>query len=170
MEKEYLILSYIQQQEDATQRDIARNTGIGLGTVNFFLKKMIEKGLIKIERLNAKSLRYMLTPQGIREKTEKTYKYIKRSYEHINKVTGTINELLNMEDIKGPGIVYLYGPRNELYEIIMLALHKQEGVDYKYVDDNELPSITGNVVLVWTLEDEEKLTPNHRVVNVLKRL
>ncbi|HHT45933.1 MAG TPA: winged helix-turn-helix transcriptional regulator, partial [Firmicutes bacterium] len=69
MEKEHLILSYIQQQEDVTQRDIARNTGMGLGTVNILLKKMIKKGLVKIERLNARSLRYMLTPKGLKEKT-----------------------------------------------------------------------------------------------------
>jgi DNA-binding MarR family transcriptional regulator len=177
MEKEHLILSYIQQQEDVTQRDIARNTGMGLGTVNILLKKMIKKGLVKIERLNARSLRYMLTPKGLKEKTERTYKYIKRSYDHITAVTRTVEDILQSAYLQKADIVYLYGPRNEIYEIIKLALQQQKGIKYTYIangeplpDNNGNPDFDGNVVLVWRLEDEEKLSGVYHTVNILKEL
>ena len=146
---------------------------MGLGTVNILLKKMIKKGLVKIERLNARSLRYMLTPKGLKEKTERTYKYIKRSYDHITAVTRTVEDILQSAYLQKADIVYLYGPRNEIYEIIKLALQQQKGIKYTYVMIAVRRIITatrfgGNVVLVWRLEDEEKLSGAYRTVNILK--
>ena len=171
MEKEYQILSYIQQQENATQRDIARETGMGLGTVNLLLKKMIKTGLVKIERLSARSLRYILTPQGFKEKADRTLSYIKRSYDHILNVTRAVEDILRSDDLQKAGIVFLYGPRNEIYEIIILALQKQAGMNHKLIGAGELASITDNdVVLVWNLEEEERLAGRFRIVNVLHKL
>lgn len=170
MEKEHLILSYIEQEENTTQRDIARDTGMGLGTVNLLLKKMMNKGLVKIERLNAKSIRYMLTPKGLKEKTEKTYKYIKRSYDHIMTVSNAVGERLQSADIQKADVVYLYGPQNEVYEIVKMALQQQKGLNYEYVGEEEPPGGGEDVVLVWRLEDEEQLSPRHNVINLLKKL
>ncbi len=171
MEKEQKILSYIQQQENATQRDIAKDTGIGLGTVNLLLKKMIKTGLVKIERLNAKSLRYILTPKGLKEKTERTCNYIKRSYEHITTVSKTVVEILQSAALQKAHIIYLYGPKNEMYEIVKLALQKQKYIKYKFVGDRKPPPTTAkDIILIWTPEDEEKLTDEYRVINILKEL
>ena len=171
MEKEYQILSYIQQQENATQRDISNETGIGLGHVNLLLKKMVKKGYVKIERLSAKSLRYILTPQGLKEKTQRTYNYIKRSYSHISKVTLAVNELAKTAQNQGVGTVYLYGPRDEVYEISKLALQQQKGIKYNHISEEKLPvSAEDALVLVWRMEEEEKLSGSNRVINILKEL
>lgn len=73
-----------------TQRDIASSIGYSVGKVNFILKALIEKGLIKIENFsnseNKKNYKYLLTEQGIKEKIALTEKFIerkKREYEEL---------------------------------------------------------------------------------------
>lgn len=65
-----------------TQRDIASSIGYSVGKVNYILKVLIEKGLIKIENFsnseNKKNYKYLLTEQGIKEKIDLTEKFIKR--------------------------------------------------------------------------------------------
>jgi len=171
MERELLILTQIEQQEDATQRDIARETGMALGSVNLLLREMTKKGLVKIERLNARSVRYMLTPKGLKEKTEKTYKYIKRSYDHIMSVTRSVGEILQSAHVQQAGFVYLYGPRNEIYQIIKMALQQQQNVRYQHFGPGEPPEAApGAVILVWRLEDEQELTGFPGVINLLRSL
>ncbi len=68
------------------------------------------------------------TPKGMKEKTEKTFNYIRRSYDYIMSVSSTEGELIKSADVQEAGIVYLYGPKNQMYEIIKLALQEQKGV------------------------------------------
>lgn len=73
-----------------TQRDIASSIGYSVGKVNFILKALVEKGLIKIENFsnnnNKKNYKYLLTEQGIKEKIALTERFIerkKREYEEL---------------------------------------------------------------------------------------
>lgn len=65
-----------------TQRDIASSIGYSVGKVNFILKALVEKGLIKIENFsnskNKKNYQYLLTEQGIKEKIALTERFIER--------------------------------------------------------------------------------------------
>lgn len=73
-----------------TQRDIASSIGYSVGKVNFILKALVEKGLIKIENFsnnnNKKNYKYLLTEQGIKEKIALTEKFIeskKKEYDQL---------------------------------------------------------------------------------------
>jgi len=169
MEKEYQILSYLQGCEDTSQRQIAGGTGLSLGTVNLLLKRMIRKGLVKIERLNARSLRYILTPKGMAEKTRLTYSYIRHSYAYIVKVSRAVERVALAARERGGNTLYLYGPRNEVLEIAESALRDGK-FDYTYAADNGAlpPAGENHLVIVWDLEDEEELGGDYEVVNILK--
>ncbi len=52
-----------------TQRDLSKEVGIALGLVNLLLKKMVKKGWIKIKNVDANKIRYLITPEGAREKS-----------------------------------------------------------------------------------------------------
>ena len=67
METEFKVLSHLHENESTTQRHISKRTGLSLGSVNLLLKKMVRKGLVKIERLNKRTVRYILTPRGIKK-------------------------------------------------------------------------------------------------------
>ena len=68
MQNEHAILNYLKNNHQTSQREIAERVGLSAGTVNLLIKKMVKKGFIKLERINGRTLRYILTPQGIAEK------------------------------------------------------------------------------------------------------
>lgn len=94
MDKEYLILSRIDGEEETSQRELARSTGLSLGTVNLLLKKMVREGLVKMESIPANRVVYMLTPKGMMEKAAKTVKYVKHHYGAIRETQSRIREAL----------------------------------------------------------------------------
>ena len=69
-------------KEDVSQPSIAKEVGFSVGKVNFILKALVEKGLVKSERFiasnNKMKYSYLLTDEGIREKMHLTAKFIER--------------------------------------------------------------------------------------------
>ena len=65
MEFDGKVLNYISTKEDVTQRKIAKYMGLSLGQIDFILHNLVEKGLLKIEKVTPRSFKYILTPQGI---------------------------------------------------------------------------------------------------------
>jgi DNA-binding MarR family transcriptional regulator len=64
-ERDLQILEHIESNPNATQSTLAEHLGVAVGTVNFVVRRMIEKDYIRVKRLERKRLKYMLTPQGI---------------------------------------------------------------------------------------------------------
>ncbi|CAI6151464.1 MAG: hypothetical protein SPLUMA1_SPLUMAMAG1_01284 [uncultured Sulfurimonas sp.] len=69
-------------QENISQPSIAKKVGFSVGKVNFILKALVEKGLVKSERFissnNKLKYSYLLTDEGIKEKMQLTTKFIAR--------------------------------------------------------------------------------------------
>ncbi|HHU83464.1 MAG TPA: winged helix-turn-helix transcriptional regulator [Firmicutes bacterium] len=167
--KEYQIIIQLQEGTDVTQREIAKNTGLSLGLVNLLLQRMIKKGLVKIEKLNARSLRYILTPKGMAEKVRLTCEYLKNCYAQITGLMEVVTAVIARAWRQGYRGVILYGPGDEVLQILKIALEQQK-IEYKFFRSGEEPPFGQFLFIVWTLEDEKKLTPDHHVVNILKVL
>jgi EPS-associated MarR family transcriptional regulator len=71
-EYRYKILKELQQNPDISQRELARRLGVSLGKVNFCIKALIDKGLVKAGNFkknpNKVGYLYLLTPRGFEEK------------------------------------------------------------------------------------------------------
>lgn len=80
-----------------TQRDIASSIGYSVGKVNFILKALIEKGLIKIENFsnndNKKNYKYLLTEQGIKEKIALTERFIERKKQEYEELQSELEAM-----------------------------------------------------------------------------
>ena len=122
-DKEFLILTKIDANPNATQRDISRDTGLSLGSVNLLLKKMAKEGLIKIESIPAHRVAYMLTPKGMVEKTNKTINYIKRHYNAITQTKETIKGILFQLAEEHPRL-YLLNNGDEVSNLAHAALEE----------------------------------------------
>ena len=59
------ILEHIEKEPDTTQASLAGRLGVAVGTINWHLKRLIEKGYVKVKRAERKKLRYIITPEGI---------------------------------------------------------------------------------------------------------
>lgn len=161
MEKELEILTQIQENENITQREIAEKTGLSLGAVNLLLKKMIQTGLIKIERLSPRTLKYILTPEGMKEKTAKTYHYIVRTYETITRIQAVTKVILEKQKIKGIKTIYLYGNQDEVYNILCMTINDIVGafdMQCQFINDiDEVEEKEDYIILIWNEEKEEIL-------------
>ena len=89
-ELELQVLRYAERSN--SQRSMADSIGYSVGKVNYVLKALMEKGLIKAERfINSKNkvqYKYLLTEQGIKEKIALTEKYIeikKREFDELQR-------------------------------------------------------------------------------------
>jgi|TARA_B110000881_G_C18594177_1_gene530105 EPS-associated MarR family transcriptional regulator len=89
------ILRKIQSKSDITQRDLANELGFSLGKLNYCLKALKIKGLIKIKNFekNKSKMNYMylLTPKGISAKTKLTINFMKKKmteYDELQKELG----------------------------------------------------------------------------------
>ena len=76
------ILRKVEKKPNSTQREVAKELGFSLGKFNYCIKALQQKGFIKIKNFkrNPKKINYLyvLTPQGIAEKTKLTLNFMKR--------------------------------------------------------------------------------------------
>ena len=87
-----------------TQRELSKEMGVSLGKVNYCIKKLTEKGLIKLTNFthnpNKMGYTYLLTPSGIEEKSRLTFSFLKRKVIEYEILKIEINELkLESEEI-----------------------------------------------------------------------
>ncbi len=98
-EYRYKILKILATNPEISQRDLARKLGVSLGRVNFCLKALIEKGLLKASNFrnnqNKMAYMYLLTPQGLEEKTVITARFLKLKLQEHAKLQAEIEELRN---------------------------------------------------------------------------
>ena len=81
--RELAVLEAIEQDEQITQRSLASSLGIALGLANLYLKRLVRKGYIKCVNVRSNRLLYLITPNGIVEKSRLTYEFIDLSLIHI---------------------------------------------------------------------------------------
>ena len=90
------ILRKIQKNPEVSQRELAKELGLSLGKLNYCLKALKEKGLIKIENFkknpNKINYFYILTPKGIQEKTRLTLNFMKRKMDEYEQLKKEISE------------------------------------------------------------------------------
>jgi DNA-binding MarR family transcriptional regulator len=78
--RELNLLEQIERDPDVTQASLAMQLGVAVGTVNWHIKRLIEKGYVKVARAERKKLRYIITPEGIALRARLTVDYIERSF------------------------------------------------------------------------------------------
>jgi len=150
------LLNVLDKEPDPSQRTIAKKTGFSLGLVNALLKKAVKKGLVKIIKLNSRNIKYILTPEGIREKTNKSIKYIKDSYHAVKKLEMTIKELARKHDQENKDIyVFCYEENDEILELVISTFYKMD-IDFTIItskkDAEDIPR--ESVIYHWNTDNE----------------
>jgi EPS-associated MarR family transcriptional regulator len=89
-EMRYKLLRLLEANPSMSQRELARELGVSLGRVNYCLRALVSKGLIKARNFSKSSskaaYRYLLTPSGLEQKAQLTVSFLKaktREYEAL---------------------------------------------------------------------------------------
>jgi EPS-associated MarR family transcriptional regulator len=81
-EARFQILRLLHDNPELTQRELGERVGVSLGAVNYCIKALIERGLVKANNFtrspNKLCYAYVLTPAGIAEKTMLTGRFLAR--------------------------------------------------------------------------------------------
>jgi len=85
------VLRSIQKKPRSSQRELAKGLGFSLGKLNYCLKALQEKGLVKIKNFQKQSnkvnyIQYVLTPKGISERTKLTINFMKRKMKEYDEL------------------------------------------------------------------------------------
>ena len=90
------VLRKIQSKPESSQRELAEELGFSLGKLNYCLKALKTKGLIKINNFtknpNKINYIYVLTPKGIAEKTQLTLNFMKKKMEEYDELKKEIKK------------------------------------------------------------------------------
>lgn len=100
-----LTLAVLRKSESiASQPLLAKELGCSVGKVNYILKALIGKGLIKVQNFanskQKKNYKYLLTQEGIAQKMELTEKFIKRKKAEYEELQKELEILKNNGEIK----------------------------------------------------------------------
>ena len=142
------ILNILQTDDSLSQREISRRANISLGTVNALISRCIRTGLVKVKKLNSRNIRYMLTPEGMKELTRKSMAYIKKAYQAILEVEQKVRELAEEKVKEGKAIVLL-GAKDEIYQIVAKAL-ETSNINFQHIKKiEELQQNENCFVIYW---------------------
>ena len=84
------ILRQVSKDSNISQRNMAKKLNMSIGKLNYCLKELQKKGLVKIKNFkthpNKIGYAYLLTPKGILEKTKITINFMKRKMEEYEEL------------------------------------------------------------------------------------
>ena len=80
LEADLTILEQIETEPDTTQATLAGRLGVAVGTINWHMKRLIQKGYIKVKKAERRKLRYIITPEGIVLRAHLMMDYVQTSF------------------------------------------------------------------------------------------
>jgi predicted transcriptional regulator len=119
---EYDLLHEIGQDPLVTQANLSKRLGIAVGSVNWYVKRLIHRGWVKVSHLDRTRLKYDLTSKGMHVFTQRALLYARDSLkvysDFRNKAKAVVAELQQ----EGVQQVYLEGGHNEeMLDILRLT-------------------------------------------------
>ena len=94
----FRVLRVLTRNPELTQREIAAQLGMSISGLNYVLHALIDKGLVKVRNFaqssNKLGYAYLLTPQGIAEKSQLTQGFVARKLAERAALEAEIREIL----------------------------------------------------------------------------
>ena len=122
--RELTLLENIENDPDVNQSTLATQLGVAVGTVNWYLKRLIAKGAVKVKRAERKKLRYIITPEGIALRARLAVDYVERSFSIYRKTRQRVKEHIAKVRAAGFDRVRILG-KGDIVDICRLTCIEQ---------------------------------------------
>jgi DNA-binding MarR family transcriptional regulator len=139
-ERELQILEYLEHNPDTTQADLATRLGVAVGSVNWYLKRLINKGYVKVRKMQRRRLRYLITPQGVAQKMRLTQAYMQASLRLYRETRTEAQRLLAQVREAGYEAIQIEGD-GELADICLLTCLEQRVRVGQGVEGGQVPTL-----------------------------
>ncbi len=91
------LIHELESTPDLNQRELAQRVGTSLGSLNYRLKALMAKGLVKMHNFahsrNKLGYAYVLTPSGLAEKALMTHRFLQRKQQEYEALKAEIEAL-----------------------------------------------------------------------------
>jgi len=117
---EYTLLNEIAQDSLVTQAGLSDRLGIAVGSVNWYIKRLVQRGWIKVSRLDRTRLKYDLTSEGMAVFTQRALLYARDSLKVYSDFRSKAKKLVAQLKQQGTRSVYLEG-NDSMMDILRLT-------------------------------------------------
>jgi len=124
-DKEISLLEVLKHRPDVGQRDMAEAIGMSLGMTNLLLKELSAKGWMLMRKLSPRKVQYVLTPEGMKELSRRSYRFLKKSIRHVADCRAQLEALVVDAKHTGAAGLYLRG-ESELAFVLEYLCHQHE--------------------------------------------
>ena len=135
--RELTLLENIENDPNVNQSPLATHLGVAVGTVNWHLKRLIDKVYVKAMRAERKKLRYIITPEGIALRARLAVDYVERSFSLYRRTRQRVREFLDEIQQAGYDRVRILG-RGDVVDICRLTC-LEHGIEV--VTDKDAPAL-----------------------------
>jgi len=164
------LMGEIERYGSQSQRELSRRLNLSLGLVNTFLKRLVKKGYFKVKTIPRNSVKYLLTPKGLAEKTRLTVEYLRYSvnfYKEIKDLLvsrfrelerNRINSILffGAEEVADLAYLYLQSTNIRLVGIIDDRQNGHDFFGFRVHDFERLKEQDWDAVLLTRLDDTDR--------------
>jgi DNA-binding MarR family transcriptional regulator len=151
----YSVNQTLQTSPNSSQRDFAKATNLSLGMTNALLKRFAEKGWIMMKKVSPRTIRYVLTSDGMNTLAERSRSYMSRTFRNIRECTESIERAVMESKQRGCTQVVLYG-ESDIAFIIEYACSKY---GLKFSVEKQVPdkiiSVPETMLLISERLDDE---------------
>jgi DNA-binding MarR family transcriptional regulator len=138
-ERQLRILEALEQNPETTQASLATQLGVAVGSVNWYLKRLINKGYVKATKMERRRLKYFVTPKGLAIKARLTSEYIQYSLRVYRELRQAAKETLARVRDEGYEAIEANG-KDEAMEIFRLTC-LEEGMSIETTSSVPLPEV-----------------------------
>jgi DNA-binding MarR family transcriptional regulator len=119
-QQEYQLLNEIAQDSLVTQGTLSDRLGIAVGSVNWYIKRLISRGWVKVSHLDRTRLKYDVTPAGMKVFTQRAMLYARDSLKIYGEYRSKAKKLVEELKLQGVKSVSIDGD-DETTDILRLT-------------------------------------------------
>ena len=128
-DKEISLLEVLKNRPDAGQRDMAEAIGLSLGMTNLLLKDLSARGWMLMRKLNPRKVQYVLTPEGMKELSRRSYRFVKKTIRSVADCREKLEGLVLQVKESGAKGLLLVGSSG--LDFVLDYLCRQHGVVFR---------------------------------------
>lgn len=135
--RELSLLEEIELDPDVNQSTLATQMGVAVGTVNWYIKRLIAKGAVKVSRAERKKLRYIITPAGLALRARLAVNYVEHSLTLYRKTRQRVKEHISQVRRAGHTRIQIRG-EGDVADICRLTCLEQ---GMAVVEEKDVPAL-----------------------------
>ena len=147
-EREFELINIVGGNLGVNQRDLSRKLNLSLGMTNMLVRRLVTKGYIRIQQLDKRKVKYILTPKGFSEKMRKSMRYTLKTIHSIGLIKDKIKGLVLPKYEEGERYFTILG-KSDFAMLVEMCFREAQIEDcvINYVDDMPAKPVKGLLLI-----------------------